>query len=77
MEVQDNSDDSSGKSRKLLPHLLYYEVTVPVTEEGLMIQLTKWYEGAMFGVAMNATVVIRMVMLHWLNKTRHLGGKGD
>jgi hypothetical protein len=43
------SDDVRG----YLPELLYYKVTVPVTEEGLMMQLTK-DDGDIYGTAIES-----------------------
>jgi hypothetical protein len=40
------------QSRELLYHLLFYEVNIPVTEEGLMFRLTK-YDGEMFCAAVD------------------------
>jgi hypothetical protein len=45
-------DDGTVQSRELLYHLLFYEVNIPVTKEGLMFRLTK-YDGEMFCAAID------------------------
>ena len=50
--VVEVEDDGTVQSRELLYHLLFYEVNIPFTEEGLMFRLTK-YDGEMFCAAID------------------------
>ncbi len=69
-------DDSGMTSPRFQNELLYYEVIVPVTEEGLKMQLKK-YDGDIYGTAIEGYLHHTNGDLALVEQKKAFRSKGD